>query len=105
MKDFITPLNHVNFLAKKIFDDKSQKIIDISIAHLQQDGGGPIEMHTHTHNHLFIVVKGEAKLLIEDSIVILSENESYLLKGTLSHSVWNNINDETIIIGITTEEI
>ena len=32
------------------------------------------------------------------------ENESYLVESNVSHSVWNNINDETIMLGITLKE-
>ena len=45
-KDFITPPNHVNFLAKKLFGEIGE-IIDGSIAYLQPNGGGPDELHTH----------------------------------------------------------
>ena len=34
-------------------------------------------------------------------IVIGSADESFLVKGTIPHSVWNNQEDETVMIGIT----
>lgn len=98
--DFITPSNHINFLAKKLFDNCGA-IINGSIAYLEPNGGGPIELHTHEYNHLFIVVKGEAKVLFEHQEHIIQENESYLVKGYIPHSVWNNGADTTIMIGIT----
>ncbi|HOP12319.1 MAG TPA: cupin domain-containing protein [Oscillospiraceae bacterium] len=101
MEGFITPKNHVNFSAKKLFDAIDQKIIDGSIAYLQKDGGGPIEAHTHEHSHLFIVVKGEAKLILDDKTIVLPENESYLVDGKIPHSIWNNIDGETIMVGIS----
>lgn len=101
MNEFITPKNHINFSAKKLFDAIDQKIINGSIAYLQKDGGGPIEVHTHEHNHLFIVVKGEAKLLLGDQTIILPANQSYLADGKIPHSVWNNIDGETIMVGIS----
>ena len=101
MEGFITPKNHVNFSAKKLFDGIDQKIIDGSIAYLQKDGGGPIEAHTHEHSHLFIVVKGEAKLILDDKTIVLPENESYLVDGKIPHSIWNNIDGETIMVGIS----
>lgn len=100
--DFITPPNHVNFLAKKLFQNIDEKIVDGSIAYLQKDGGGPEKPHTHEHNHLFIVIKGEAKLIVDNDIVILKENESYLVPGKRMHAVWNNIRGETIMVGIST---
>ena len=67
MKDgFMVPPKHVNFEAKKLFGEVGQ-IIDGSIAYINLKGGGPTEQHTHEHNHLFIVVKGEAKVLLGDS--------------------------------------
>lgn len=102
MKDFITPPNHVNFLAKKLFGNVGE-IMDGSIAYLEKEGGGPTQLHTHEHNHLFIVVKGEAKVVFEDETVIIAENNSYLVDGKKPHSVWNNGEDTAIIIGISTK--
>lgn len=102
-KDFITPPEHIHFLAKRLFGDCGE-IKDGSIAYLEPGGGGPIEQHTHTHNHLFIVVRGEAKVLLGDEERIIRTNESFLVPGTVPHSVWNNREDETtIMIGISTK--
>lgn len=100
MKDFITPPNHVKFLAKKLFGNVGE-IIDGSIAYLDKQGGGPLENHTHEHNHLFIVVEGEAKIILREEIIIIKENESFLVNGEIPHSVWNNIDDKTVMIGIS----
>ncbi len=100
MNEFLTPPNHINFKAKKLFDECG-KIIDGSVAYISLNGGGPVEQHTHELNHLFIVVKGEAKILLADETIIIKENESFLVNGSIPHSVWNNSNDETIMIGIT----
>ena len=101
MRDgFMTPPNHVNFEAKKLFGELGQ-ILDGSIAYMDLKGGGPTQKHTHEHNHLFIVVKGEAKILLGDEEVILRQGESFLVEGTIPHSVWNNLDDETVMIGIS----
>lgn len=100
MKDFITPPNHVNFRAKKLFGETGT-IIDGSIAYIDLDGGGPMELHTHEHNHLFIVTKGEAKIKLADREVIVKKDESFLVEGKIQHSVWNNIQGETVMIGIS----
>jgi mannose-6-phosphate isomerase-like protein (cupin superfamily) len=97
---FITPPGHVNFSAKKLFTGMGQ-IIDGSIARLGKKGGGPTELHTHAHNHLFIVVKGEAKVQYLDREVIIKENESYLVDGETPHSVWNNGAEPAIMIGLS----
>lgn len=98
--DFMIPPNHVNFLAKKLFGAAGE-IIDGSVAYLQPNGGGPSEQHTHDHNHLFIVTKGEAKIFLGDKEIIVKKDESFLVHGTIPHSVWNNTDGETIMIGIS----
>ncbi|MDE6784783.1 MAG: cupin domain-containing protein [Ruminococcus sp.] len=98
--EFITPPDHINFKAKKLFGDCG-KIIDGSVAYISLGGGGPVEQHTHEHNHLFIVIQGEAKILLADKTIIIKKNESFLVNGTIPHSVWNNYDGETIMIGIT----
>ena len=100
MDGFITPPNHVNFRAKKLFANIGE-IIDGSIAYLGENGGGPTELHTHAHDHLFIVVKGEAKIQYADMAVTIKENDSYLVEGKTPHSVWNNGTEQAIMIGLS----
>ena len=100
MDGFITPPEHINFLAKKLFGEVGE-IIDGAIAYLEADGGGPTELHTHEHNHLFIVVKGEAKIILDKDEKIVKENESFLVDGRIPHSVWNNVAGTTVMIGIS----
>lgn len=100
MSDFITPQNHINFLAKKLFEEAGE-IVDGSIAYLEKGGDGPAGGHVHEHNHLFIVVKGEAKVTFEDSEVVIKENESYLVDGGIPHSVWNSSDNTTVMVGIS----
>jgi Mannose-6-phosphate isomerase len=99
-KDFFTPPKHIHFSAKKLFD-KCGEIMNGSVAYLEPDGGGPTELHTHEYDHLFIVIKGEAKVVFDNKIHIIRENESFLVKGSIPHSVWNNIRDTTIMVGIS----
>lgn len=100
MNGFITPPDHVDFKAKKLFGNVGN-IIDGSIAYIDLNGGGPAEQHTHEHNHLFIVIKGEAKIRLADDEVILKKDESFLVEGKIPHSVWNNIQGKTVMIGIS----
>lgn len=100
MSEFITPPKHVNFLAKRLFADVGE-IIDGSIAYLQPSGGGPIEPHTHEHNHLFIVTQGEARIVLADQTVIVRKDESLLVQGNIPHCVWNNTDGLTVILGIS----
>lgn len=100
MEQFITPPHHVNFLAKNLFGEIGQ-IINGSIAYVDLNGGGPTTKHTHEHNHLFIVTKGEARVEFENETVIIHKDEAYLVKGSRPHSVWSNSNEETVMIGIS----
>lgn len=100
MDGFVTPPNHLEFYAKKLFGNVGE-IMEGSIAYLNENGGGPTELYTHEHNHLFVVVKGEAKVILNDSHVIVHENESYLVKGNIPNSVWNNQEETTVMIGIS----
>lgn len=97
---FMTPPAHIHFEAKQLFGDCGE-IVNGAIAYLQPQGGGPLTLHTHDTDHLFIVVRGEAKVLLEKEEVIIRENESYLVRGNIPHSVWNNTEAETVMIGIT----
>ena len=97
---FITPPDHVNFLAKPLFGAEGA-IRDGAIACLAPQGGGPTTPHTHAHDHLFIVVKGEAKILLDDDVVFVGANETFRVKGTVPHSIWNNLDSETVMIGIS----
>lgn len=97
---FIAPLDHIQFLAKKLFGECG-KILDGSIAYLEKDGGGPLSVHTHEHNHLFVVISGQARIELGDDVKILNPNESFLVKGNIPHAVWNNIDGQTVMIGIS----
>ncbi|MEG1644067.1 MAG: cupin domain-containing protein [Bacteroidales bacterium] len=103
MKDFITPPNHINFLAKRLFSDCGE-IIDGSIAYLAPKGGGPIETHIHDHNHLFIVISGRAKIIMKDKEIVVDKDESYLVDGSVPHSVWNDTDTTTVMIGISVKK-
>lgn len=102
MQEFITPANHVHFRAKKLFGEMG-KVIDGAIAYIDLNGGGPVEKHTHIHSHLFIVVQGEAKILYGNDEIILKKDQSFLVDGKKPHSVWNNTNEETVMVGISIE--
>lgn len=75
-----------------------------AIAYLAPDGGGPVTPHTHATDHLFIVTQGEAKVLLDGQERIIRENEAFIVKGGIPHSVWNNAQAETVMIGITIKE-
>ena len=67
-------------------------------------GGGPTEKHTHEHNHLFIVTKGEARILLGEEEITLKKDEAFLVKGTIPHAVWNHASEETVMLGISVRD-
>lgn len=99
-EDFVTPPGHIRFRAKKLFQECGE-IADGAIAYLQPGGGGPQAKHTHEKDHLFIVVRGAARILLGDEIKILRKNESFVVKGSIPHAVWNDTDGETVMIGLT----
>lgn len=102
MKDFITPPNHKGFQAKRLFDENG-KIKWGAIAYIEKDGGGPEGNHTHEENHIFIVVDGEARVVLGDKEHIIRKNESFLVEGKIPHSIWNYADQTTTVIKISTE--
>lgn len=102
-EDFKTLPAHTGFLAKRLFGPVG-RIIDGATAYLEPGGGGPVQQHTHAADHLFIVASGEAKIRLGGEEVIVRENESFLVKGNTPHSVWNNTDRQTVMIGISVRE-
>ncbi|MDE5934177.1 MAG: cupin domain-containing protein [Muribaculaceae bacterium] len=101
-QEFGTPPKHMGFLAKRLFGTEGE-IKDGSIAYIEPGGGGPTEAHTHSHDHLFVVVKGEATIRLANDVVKVGENESYRVGGRIPHSVWNETAETVVMIGITVE--
>ncbi|MDE6093506.1 MAG: cupin domain-containing protein [Muribaculaceae bacterium] len=101
-ENFVAPAAHVKFLAKRIFCTEGE-IKDGAIAYIEPGGGGPTEAHTHSHDHLFVVVKGEATIRLANDVVKVGENESYRVGGRIPHSVWNETAETVVMIGITVE--
>lgn len=97
---FVTSPKHVGFEAKKLFD-KSAELIDVAIAYIQPSGGGPSEKHTHSHDHLFVVTQGRARIELGEETVVLQKDQSMLVKGTIPHCVWNDCDETTTMICIT----
>ena len=45
----------------------------------------------------------EAKTLLVSGEAMLCRGEVFLVKGSVSHSVWSNCESETVMIGISVE--
>jgi len=103
MSEFITPLNHYNFKAKKINLEIKGKISDCSIAYIESQGGGPEPSHTHLHDHFFIVVEGTATIKIGEEKINVGMDESIIVPGSAVHSIWNDTDKPLKMIGITVQ--
>ena len=97
MKDFNPVPDHVDFDAKRLFENAGA-LQDGSIIYAKPNGGGPTKDIPHNHNHLFIVIKGEAKVIVEGKESIIPENECATIPGKVSHSIWNNSSENDLIM-------
>ncbi len=100
--EFTVPPRHNGFLAKNLFGE-SGKIKRIAIAYIEKCGGGPKGDHTHNENHIFIVVDGEARVVLGDKEIVIKKNESLFVDGTSPHSIWNNSDEVCRVIKISVE--
>lgn len=103
MDEFITPPQHILFKAKKLFGGIGE-VVDGSIAYLEEGGGGPLEKHTHAHDHLFFVIQGQAEVLLGEETHTIRQNEAFLVDGSIPHSVWNRGTGETVMLGISVKK-
>lgn len=101
MDQFITPLNHLKFKAKKIMGEVIGKMSDCSVAYIEPQGGGPEPSHTHSHDHLFIVTEGVATVKMEKKIIKVNTDEAIIVPGLINHSIWNQTGKPLKMIGIT----
>lgn len=99
-KNYITPPAHNNFKALKLWDEPTN-FSDLSIAYIEPGGGGPMELHTHPYDHLFIVVEGEVTILEDGKEFVLREEEAYRVKGSVPHSVRNQTQERVTMLGMT----
>ena len=60
-------------------------------------------LFTHSDNHVFIVVDGEAKVILGEKSVIVKKNESLFVDGMIPHSIWNNADTETVVVKLSVE--
>lgn len=100
LSGFNLPSDHVDYFKKDLFGDCGE-VLNGAVSYIYPNGGGPFEQHTHDNDHLVVIVRGQAKVLLADTFYIIHENESYIVKGDIPHSIWNNSSDTTILVGIT----
>ena len=46
------------------------------------------------------MIEGEAKILLDKEVIVIKKGESFLVDGRIPHSVWNNFQNQTVMIGI-----
>lgn len=100
--EFITPEGHTAFLAKKLFDGMG-KIHWGAVAYIEKGGGGPAGNHTHSDNHIFIVVDGEVEIFLEDTPHAVKKDEMFFVDGMVPHSIWNHGETTAKVIKISVE--
>ncbi len=99
---FITPQGHQGFLAKNLFNEMG-KIQRGALAYIEKNGGGPEGNHTHSDNHIFIVVDGEVKIILGEKSYIVKKDEMFIVDGMIPHSIWNNGENIAKVIKISVE--
>ena len=99
---FITPNGHTGFLAKKLFD-KMGNIQWGAIAYIEKNGGGSVNNHTHSDNHLFIVVDDEVRIVMGKKEMVVVKKQAVFVDGMMPHSIWNNGDNTAVVIKISTE--
>lgn len=106
--DFMTPEGHTGFLAKKLFDweqeGRSGSIQWGALAYIQKDGGGPAGNHTHASGHIFIVVEGEARVMLGEAAYRVAKDECFYVPGMTPHSIWNDREEPAKVIKLNVLE-
>ena len=62
----------------------------------------PGNNHTHSDNHIFIVVDGEVRIVTGDREIIAGKDQSVFVDGMTPHSIWNNGAKTAVVIKIST---
>ena len=71
------------------------------MTHLEPGGGGPISVHTHPHDHLFIVTEGTMEARLPESVRRFGPDEALLVRGAELHEIWNAGSTPAVVVGIT----
>lgn len=100
MDDFITPEGHKDFLAKKLFDGMGS-IQWGALAYISKNGGGPEGNHTHPEDHIFIVVEGQAEVVLGEQTHVVKKDEMFYVDGMTPHSIWNREEEAAKVIKIS----
>lgn len=92
---------HRGFLAKRVFGEAG-RVLDVSIAHLEPGGGGPVPAHTHPErDHLFLVTQGVMEARTPEGIRRFGPDEALMVPGGQTHEIWNAGDGPALVVGIT----
>jgi mannose-6-phosphate isomerase-like protein (cupin superfamily) len=99
--NFIPP-GHLKFAAKWLAQKETGAPVNVFWGDVGHEGGGPEPRHTHPHDHIFIIVEGEAKVVIGDEEHLLGSQQAIHITGTIPHAIWNVGPGELKMVGIST---
>lgn len=101
MDGFTAVPHHTGFLAKRVFGEAG-RVLDVSVAHLEPQGGGPVPAHSHPErDHLFIVTRGVMEARTPEGVRRFGPDEALLVPGGEVHEVWNAGDEPAVVVGIT----
>lgn len=101
MDGFTSVPHHTGFLAKRVFGEAG-RVLDVSVAHLEPRGGGPVPAHSHPgRDHLFVVTRGVMEARTPEGVRRFGPDEALLVPGGEVHEVWNAGDEPAVVVGIT----
>ncbi|MBD5130021.1 MAG: cupin domain-containing protein [Ruminococcaceae bacterium] len=72
-----------------------------AVAYIEKNGGGPEGNHTHSDNHIFIVVDGEVEVFLNEESHIVKKDDMFFVDGMIPHSIWNHGESTAKVIKIS----
>ncbi len=96
----VSNMNCGNGIVKsRMFMNNECKIIK---AILEQNAS--MGKHTQKNNEFIYVISGQAKVIIEDKEEIINKDEIHYCPFGSTHEVWNNTNEDLVLLDITVEK-
>lgn len=96
----VANMNDGNGIVKaKMFMNKNCKIIKSVLAPNTSMG-----KHTQKNNEFIYVISGQAKVIIDNTEEIINKDEVHYCPLGSTHEIYNNGNDDLILLDITVEK-
>ena len=101
--DGFTPVPcHTGFLAKRVFGAAAERVLDVSIAHLEPRGGGPVTPPCPpAPKHPVKGAPGGKDARTPEGVRRFGPNEALLVPGGQTHQVWNAGDGPAVVVGVT----